>query len=308
MTPHSNFDIPSFGMAPGVGMAPGAGAAPGMVNAPAGRDCVLVADDSELYLAIMRKILSPHFDLIEARTGTEIVQILRAPPRPISIILLDMVMPIMDGFQILDFMQKNGLLGVIPVMAVTALADTQSRIQCYEAGALDVLDKPVDSAFLPFKIRWNIDRFRHVNALSSHPVAHAQVEQLEALLSALPAAIFVEDPNTGLLLHANDNFLRFRGVPEHPVGRALDTFPIAPDMLAAIHDAREAILVDRISKPVLFKGADTGSTYSILYRTFTNPVSNVPQLVGFITNVTYEVQELNALENRIHQLEGHYPS
>ena len=316
MTPPTNFNIPSFGMAPGAAPAPGMASVPGMVtppgmgmvNAPAERDCVLVSDDSELYLAIMRKVLSPHFDLIEARTGTEIVQILRAPPRPIAAILLDMVMPIMDGFQILDFMQKNGLLGVIPVIAVTALADTQSRIQCYEAGALDVLDKPVDSQFLPFKVRWNIDRFRHVNALSAHPVAHAQVEQLEALLSALPAAIFVEDPNTGLLLHCNDNFLRFRGVPENPVGRALDTFPIAPDMLAAIHDAREAILVDRISKPVLYKGAETGSTYSILYRTFTNPVSNVPQLVGFITNVTYEVQELNALENRIHQLEGHYPA
>ena len=299
MTPPTDFDFSGFRMAP---------QSPAPATPAFERDCIIVADDSELYLSIMRRILSPHFDILEARAGTEIIQILRAPPKPISAILLDMVMPVMNGLQVLDFMQKNGLLTLIPVIAVTALSDTQSKIQCYEAGALDVLDKPVDSQFLPFKLRWDIDRFRHLNALSSHPVAHAQVEQLEALLSALPAAIFVEDPNTGLLLHCNDNFLRFRGVPENPVGHPIESFPVSPDMLAAIRAAREAMLVDHISKPVLFRGADTGNAYSVLYRTFTNPVSNVPQLVGFITNVNYEVQEIAALENRIHELEGQVPS
>lgn len=296
MNPTSDFDFPPAGMAPGTGNVP--------VSAPAGRDCIIIADDAELSHVIMRRILSPHFDLLEARTGTEIVQILRSPPRPIAAILLDIMMPIMNGFQVLDFMQQNGLLGIIPVIAITALADTQSKIQCFEAGAFDVLDKPVDSKFLPFKIRWNIDHFRHINALSSHPVAHAQVEQLEALLSALPAAIFVEDPATGTLLHCNDSFKKFRGVPEKPVGQPLDSFPISPDMLSAIRTAREAILVDNISKPVLFSGAVTGSTYSILFRSFTNPVSSVTQLLGVISNVTYEVQEIAALESRIRELEG----
>ena len=234
----------------------------------------------------------------------------RTSPRlkPIAAIMLDVVMPIMNGFQVLDFMQQNGLLGIIPVIAVTALSDTQSKIQCYEAGAFDVLDKPVDSKFLPFKLRLDIDRFRHLHALSSHPVAHAQVEQLEAILSALPAAVFVEDPATGVLLHCNANFLRFRGVPEKPVGQSVDSFPIAPGMLSAIRAAREAILVDNLSKPVLYRGAHTGSTYSVLYRTFLNPVSNVTQLLGFITNVTNEIQEITALEDRIRELEGRFPS
>ena len=300
MTPTPDFDLSAAGMAPGTGTAP--------VSAPGERDCIIVADDAELSHVIMRRILSPHFDIIDARTGTEIVQILRTPPKPIAAILLDVMMPIMNGFQVLEFMQQNGLLGVIPVIAVTALSDTQSKIQCYEAGAFDVLDKPVDSKFLPFKLRWDIDRFRHLHALSSHPVAHAQVEQLEAILSALPAAIFVEDPATGVLLHCNANFLQFRGVPEKPVGLPVDSFPIAPGMLSAIRAAREAILVDNLSKPVLYKGTRTGNTYSVLYRTFLNPVSNVTQLVCFITNVTNELQEITALEDRIHELEGQIPS
>ncbi len=257
----------------------------------------------------MRRILAPQFDLLEARTGTEIVQILRAPPRPIAAILLDVMMPIMNGFQVLDFMQQNGLLGIIPVITITALSDTRSKIQCYEAGAFDVLDKPVDSVFLPFKLRLDIDRFRHLHSLSSHPVAHAQVEQLEALLSAIPAAIYVEDPTTGALLHCNANFLKFPGVPESPVGQSLDTFPVSPAMQNAIRTAREAILVDRVSKPVVFQGSRSGNTYAVLYRTFVNPVSNVPQLLGIISNVSNEAQEIAALENRIHELEGHrYPS
>ena len=300
MTPTPNFNSAAFGMPPKT--------AEPAASPAFGRDCIVIADDSELYLSVMRRILSPHFDILEARAGTEIVQILRAPPKPIAAILLDMMMPIMNGLQVLEFMQQNGLLGIIPVVAVTALSDTQSKIQCFEAGAFDVLDKPVDSAYLPFKLRLDIDHFRHIHALSSHPVAHAQVEQLEAILSALPAAIFVEDPSTGVLLHCNDSFLKFRGVPEKPVGQPIDSFPISPDMLSAIRTARESILVDNMSKPVLFKGAITGNTYSILYRTFLNPVSNVPQLVGFITNVSNEIQEITTLENRIRELEGQFPA
>ena len=307
MTPHppeyNLSNLSPSGHVPAPSAAPQASAA-----APGERDCVIVADDAELSHVIMRRILAPQFDLLEARTGTEIVQILRAPPRPIAAILLDVMMPIMNGFQVLDFMQQNGLLGIIPVITITALSDTRSKIQCYEAGAFDVLDKPVDSVFLPFKLRLDIDRFRHLHSLSSHPVAHAQVEQLEALLSAIPAAIYVEDPTTGALLHCNANFLKFPGVPENPVGQSLDTFPIAPGMLTAIRTAREAMLVDRVSKPVLFQGT-LGGTYAILYRTFLNPVSNVQQLLGIISNVSNEAQEIAALENRIHELEGtRYPT
>ena len=300
MTPIPDYNLSAVGMTPARGAVP--------TSVPGDKDCIIVADDTELSHVIMRRILSPHFDILDARTGTEIVQILRAPPKPIAAILLDIMMPIMNGLQVLDFMQQNGLLGIIPVIAVTALSDVQSKIQCYEAGAFDVLEKPVDSKYLPFKLRWDIDRFRHIQALASHPVAHAQVEQLEAVLSALPAAIFVEDPATGVLLHCNDSFRKFRGIPENPVGQPIDSFPISPNMLSAIRTAREAILVDNTSKPVLFQGALTGNTYAILYRNFLNPVSNVQQLLGFITNVSNEVQEINALENRIHELEGHYPT
>lgn len=303
MNPASNDYAPSAaGLGPGAAAAP---AAPAPVPAPdpPARDCIIVADAAEWSLATMRRILSSHFDILEARSGTDIVQILRAPPRAISAVILDLVLPIMDGFRVMEFMQQNGLLGLIPVIVVTAISDAQSLIQSYVAGAADVIAKPVDPDFFPFKLRWNIHHFRHLHALSAHPVAHAQVEQLEALLSSLPAAIFVEDATTGVLLHCNENFLRFRGVPENPVGQPTDALPLAPGMHSALRAAREAILVDNLSKPVLYHGADTGNTYSILYRTFVNPVSNLTQLLCFITNVTYEVQEINTLENHIRDLE-----
>ena len=264
------------------------------------RDCVIVADDSELSLSIVRRILYPHFDLLEAHNGAEIVQFLRNPPKPVSAVLLDMMMPVMDGFQVMDFMQKNGLLGIIPVVVATALADAQSKIQCYEAGAFDVLDKPLDSKFLPFKLRWDIDRFRHLRALSANPVAQARTEQLEALLSAIPAAIFVEDPASNVILHCNDIFLQIPGVPENPVGQSIDTFPLSADMHAAVRSARDALLVHNIAQTVVFDGSVPGSVYSLSYTTFPNPVSSVTQLVGFITNVSHTVQNRSAFENRMH--------
>lgn len=264
------------------------------------RDCIIVADDSELALSILRRILQEHFDLLEAHNGAEIIQFLRTPPKPVSAVLCDIMMPVMDGFQVLDFMQKNGLLSVIPVVVASALADAQSKIQCYEAGAFDVLAKPLDSKFLPYKLRWNIDRFRHLNALSANPLAQARADQLEALLSALPAAIFVEDPATNVLLHCNAIFRQIPGVPENPVGQPVDSFPLSADMHSAVLSAREALLVHNIAKPVFFNGSAPGTVFSIRYSTFLNPVSSVTQLVGFVTNVTHEFRNRSELEVRIH--------
>lgn len=274
--------------------------------APVGRDCLIVADDSDLSLSIMRRILSPHFDLIEAHNGAQIIQIIRNPPRPVAAIICDVMMPVMDGFQVLDFMQKNSLLNVVPVITATALSDAQSKIQCYEAGAFDVLDKPVDAKFLPFKLRWDIDHFRDLQNLSANPVAQARAEQLEALLSAIPAAIFVEDAASHVLLHTNDIFRQLTGVPGNLEGQPIDAFPIPPDMLTAIRSAREALLVHNISKPVLFNGPAPGTVYSILYTTFPNPVSSVTQLLGFITNATHEVQNRSALETRFRDADKPY--
>ena len=299
MTPPTDFDFSGFRMAT---------QSPAPATPAFERDCIIVADAAEWSLSTLRRILSPHFEVLEARSGTDIVQILRAPPRPIAAVLLDLALPVMDGFRVMEFMQQNGLLGLVPVIVVTAISDSQSLIQAFVAGATDVIAKPVDPDFFPFKLRWNIRHFRHLHALSAHPVAHAQVEQLNALLSALPAAIYLEDATTGVLLHCNGNFLKFRGVPERPVGQPVDSLPLAPGLLSAIRAAREAILVDNLSKPVLYHGADTGNTYSVLYRTFVNPVSNVTQLLCFITNVTYEVQEITSLENRIRELEKQLPT
>ena len=283
---------------------PGAAAHPGA--APVGRDCIIVADDSELSLSIMRRILSPHFDLIEAHNGAQIVQLLHNPPRPISAVLCDIMMPVMDGFQVIDFMQKNGLLNVIPVITATALSDAQSKIQCYEAGAFDVLDKPVDAKFLPFKIRWDIDHFRDLRNLSANPVAQARVEQMEALFSALPAAVFVEDSASHAILYSNAIFRQIPGIPENPDGQAIDSFPIHAEMLSAVRSAREAILAHNIAKPVLFNGLTPDAVYSILYTAFANPVSSVTQLLGFITNATHEVQNRSSLENRFREPESLY--
>ncbi len=97
MNPLSDFNSAASGLPYGSPAGMPSSAAPE-------RDCIIIADDAEMSLAIMRRILSPHFDILEARTGTEVVQLLRAPPRPIAAILLDVMMPIMNGLQVLDFM------------------------------------------------------------------------------------------------------------------------------------------------------------------------------------------------------------
>lgn len=102
--------------------------------------CVLVVDDSKLsrqYLVDFLK--TKDFKILEAGDGKEALEILTVE-KP-DIILLDLIMPIMDGFKTLENLQKLG--NRIPVIVVTIYIKDNTYIRCKELGASGFLNKPV---------------------------------------------------------------------------------------------------------------------------------------------------------------------
>lgn len=117
---------------------------------------LLVDDDSRNTFALSSYLEVLEMKVTIAENGEEAISILLNDEKP-DIILLDMMMPVMDGYETLSSLKKNDLLKQIPVIAVTARAMKGDREKCIEAGAWDYISKPINLDVLADKIiKWII--------------------------------------------------------------------------------------------------------------------------------------------------------
>jgi signal transduction histidine kinase len=113
---------------------------------------ILVVDDNELNRMLMRIQLERDGHHVEtAEHGRAALELLRE--RPFDIVLLDLLMPEMDGFQLLSILQADSELRRIPVIVISALDEMQSVVRCIEMGATDHLARPFDPVLLRARIK-----------------------------------------------------------------------------------------------------------------------------------------------------------
>lgn len=109
---------------------------------------ILIVDDSPFNRFIIRNILSQYYELIECQNGQEAMAVLYSGKEFISAILLDIVMPVMDGYEVLKLLKGDKELDAIPVIVMTSSGDIQSEIKALSLGANDFLAKPFDTAVI----------------------------------------------------------------------------------------------------------------------------------------------------------------
>lgn len=105
---------------------------------------ILIVDDSEMNREILSSILGDEFDILEVADGKECISVIRKYGRDIALVLLDIVMSEMDGFEVLEFMNKYEWIDDIPVIMISSEDSAASVKKAYEMGVSDYINRPFD--------------------------------------------------------------------------------------------------------------------------------------------------------------------
>ncbi|MCI8631188.1 MAG: diguanylate cyclase [Firmicutes bacterium] len=105
---------------------------------------ILIADDSELNRSLLSDMLADTFDIVEVENGMEAMAVLHEQELEICLLLLDIVMPVMDGFEVLAAMNKSGLIKSIPVIMISAETNFSYVDRSYALGASEYISRPFD--------------------------------------------------------------------------------------------------------------------------------------------------------------------
>ena len=147
---------------------------------------ILVIDDDQTNIVVIDKTLSPQgFHVVSALSGREgLEKISQENP---DVILLDVMMPGMDGFEVCKAIKTNPAQRLIPVVIITALQEKQDRIQGIEAGCDDFLSKPID----------RMELIARVKALGRAKRLNEELVHAEAVVMSFARAVEAKDGTTG---------------------------------------------------------------------------------------------------------------
>jgi CheY-like chemotaxis protein len=121
------------------------------------RTALLVDDDARNIFALSSVLERRGMKVLTATTGSEAITLVEQNPA-ISIVLMDIMMPQMDGYQTIGVIRENPAFRRLPIIALTAKAMKGDREKCLEAGASDYLAKPVNTEQLLLAIRMWLHR------------------------------------------------------------------------------------------------------------------------------------------------------
>lgn len=105
---------------------------------------ILIADDSSIIRNFVEETFSKNYDVIMAKDGKEVLNIISSNPNKIAALLLDLNMPNIDGFQVLEYLKQNNLFEKIPVSIITGAVDKDTIDKAFTYPIVDMLNKPFD--------------------------------------------------------------------------------------------------------------------------------------------------------------------
>lgn len=139
---------------------------------------ILIVDDSKTNRSMLKDIFKDSYLLAEAVDGEEAMKQLRQNQN-IAMVLLDLNMPRMDGYEVLEEMQKDPVLSKIPVVVNTQFGDAQNEIKALKLGAVDFITKPYNPETVLHRVRNVIDHMRYERQCVEEEMTKRQMSELK---------------------------------------------------------------------------------------------------------------------------------
>lgn len=155
---------------------------------------ILIADDSEMNRELLAAILEEEYDIIQVNDGVQAVDCLQRHAEEISLLLLDIVMPHMDGFEVLSYMNKEHWIDAIPVVIISSENSPIYIKRGYDLGATDFIGKPFDA---------NMVLRRSVNAI----LLGAKQRRMTSIVSN---QIYEREKSSKLMINILSHIVEFR--------------------------------------------------------------------------------------------------
>ncbi len=180
---------------------------------------VLIVDDTPENIWILMEALKTDFTVMVAKDGLTALRLASGPNAP-DVILLDVVMPGMDGYEVCQRLKTNPQTRNIPVLFVTAQTDTGNEAHGLALGAVDYISKPFQPALVKTRVRNQIDLKKHRDQLDE--LVRERTKELiltqEVTIEAMATIAEWRDPETGGHIKRTQNYVRAlaKHLQQHP--------------------------------------------------------------------------------------------
>lgn len=209
---------------------------------------ILIVDDSEMNRALLTDMLEDDYDILEAENGLEATSILVEHELDICLVLLDIVMPVMDGFETLAMFNKKGWIKHIPVIMISAETASTYMDRAYGLGAVDYISRPFDERTVRHRVDSNVILGEKQRELSSRLTAQIYEKEKDNRLMIQILSHIVEFRNGESGLHV----LHVHAITEFllkELRKKTDKYPLTPKDISLICNASALHDVGKISIP-----------------------------------------------------------
>lgn len=217
------------------------------------RDTILIVDDMEINRVILRGLFQDEYHLLEAENGEQALLLLKQCHGNIATILLDVVMPVMDGYRAMEAMRDEGFLAEIPVVVITVDNSLEGELRSFDLGASDIIVKPFEPHVVKRRVHNVIELYLHKHNLEElvNRQAYKLKESNSVLVDVLSSVIESRSQETGQHIKRVRLLTRVlleeleRNCPEYGLNRhVIEVIASA----SALHDIGKIAIEDRILK------------------------------------------------------------
>lgn len=248
---------------------------------------ILIVDDSEMNRAILSEMIGDKYNFIEAENGAEAVAILQHRNAEISLVLPDIVMPVMNGYDVLEIMNSRRWIDDIPVIMISEESTPSNIERAYDMGAVDFIARPFDKSVVLRRI---------VNTFMIY-------EKQKKLTELAVSQIYEKERNSNLMINILSHIVEFRNgesglhvlhvqnlteILLKTLVRTTDKYKLSPSEIAmishasALHDIGKITIPDEIlNKP----GRLTDEEFAVMKTHSMAGADMLAQLTFFQTNL-----------------------